>query len=90
MLLLNLVDEEMDFRIQFQAFFPNLAIFTLQLKRHLLWRMGRKKKKKRWTSTASCEVRWREREGDWLHQSGTEVALGEGADVLEIWIGRFF
>lgn len=44
MLLLNLVAEEMDFRIHFQAFFPNLAILTLQ---YLLGKMGRKKKKEK-------------------------------------------
>lgn len=47
MLLLNLVAEEMDFRIQFQAFLPNLAILALQLKKHLLGEMGRKKKRRK-------------------------------------------
>lgn len=31
-----------------------------------------------------------ERERGWLNQSGIEMAHGEGADLMEIWIGRFF
>lgn len=42
MLLINLVSEEMDFRIQIQAVFPHLAVLALQLKEHPLGKMGRK------------------------------------------------
>ena len=94
MLLLNLVAEEMDFRIQFQAFFPNLAILSLQLKKHLLGKMGRKKKKEKkegpLQQAMNSNAGGRESERGWLNQSGTEMALGEGTDVMEVWIGRFF
>lgn len=85
MLLLNLVAEEMNFRIQFQAFFPNLAVLTLQLKRHLLGKMGRKKEKKEGPVQQAMKS-----DGERERESGTEMAIGEGADVMEIWIGRFF
>lgn len=43
MALLNLVTEEMDFRIQFGAIFPNLAI--LKVEETFTGKTGRKKKK---------------------------------------------
>lgn len=90
MLLLNLVAEEMDFRIQFQAFFPNLAILTLQLKKHLLGKMGRKKEKEKESPVQQAMNSDGGRERGWLNQYGTEMTLGEGADIVEIWIGRFY
>lgn len=91
MLLLNPVAEEMDFGIQFQAFFPNLAIFTSQVKKHLLGKLGRRKEKEKKDDPVQQAMKSDgARERGWLNQRGTEIALGEGVDITEIWIGKFF
>lgn len=88
MALFDLVTEEMGFRIQFGAFFL-IQLFS-QLKK-ANGEMGKKTKKENMKGLLQPPMNSDEKsEREQLNQSEIEKALGEVADVMEIWIGRVF
>lgn len=71
------------------SFFPNVVILTVE--EAFTGEMGRKKKKENTKGLLQQTVNSDgESERVWLNQSEIQKAPREGADVMEIWIGRLF